>query len=815
MNFRRLCSVSLACCLLLGSKVHAQGILDSLQSSVVINGATTTIDPETGMVTYTGAVSVEYDDMQMRCNSASYNQVTGVVHATGGVLIWKDGTIYRGDSIDYNTITGVLSGSNVRSSLPAGQGSFYYAAKRFETDTKLLDHLEAEDVTFTMHDLADPNFRIQAREMNLQPEDKAELRDLKYYGGRTPLLWLPYVGQSINREAAFRFGPGYNSRWGAFMLTQYTVFHGTHTEARYKLDLRHRRGIAAGVDFFSMRHTPNRRNFGTLSLYALNDREPSLNVSGAPRQVVDNTRYKIGFQHRIYLPGPDVSTWYIDFDINKFSDVHFLEDFFFNDFRTNPEPDNQISLIKTDDRYVATLMTRLQLNKFYRSAERLPEFSLDTVRRPLFGSAIQYQSTTSLGMYNEKLGKYEEAELQRLAALGILGAPAVNADPAGAASLYAGLLGLPVGSVITPAQVTSGLGILNARLDEPGFARMHSYHEFLYPKTYFGWLNLIPRLGFGFTSYHSIDGSPTGLKNFSRGILHAGLEASFKLTRTWSDLRSEKWGLDGLRHVVRPYLNYSYLNAPMDKGLPGIDRLSATTRPRSIDPALFTAVDALRSWNVARVGVYNLLQTRRDYYTTDGYGSFSGLSDDSAGRTYTWAGMNTYVDLFAKDPEFSRSVSNLYNELFWRPVPWINVTSNVQLPLSSGQGSFWDVNHAITFLPSKNLSFQIGHQYLSDHPFFAQDSNLFFSRIHARLTENWGLSMNHIFEADDGTMEFQSYSLTRDLSSWLLSIGALVRDNRNGSSDFGVLFGFTLKEFPQLNFDLDIDPNPTGRGGSP
>jgi hypothetical protein len=73
--------------------------------------------------------------------------------------------------------------------------------------------------------------------------------------------------------------------------------------------------------------------------------------------------------------------------------------------------------------------------------------------------------------------------------------------------------------------------------------------------------------------------------------------------------------------------------------------------------------------------------------------------------------------------------------------------------------------------------------------------------------------MNHIFEADDGTMEFQSYSLTRDLSSWLFSVGALIRDNRNGVSDYGILLGFTLKEFPQLNFDLDIDPNPTGRGG--
>jgi hypothetical protein len=66
---------------------------------------------------------------------------------------------------------------------------------------------------------------------------------------------------------------------------------------------------------------------------------------------------------------------------------------------------------------------------------------------------------------------------------------------------------------------------------------------------------------------------------------------------------------------------------------------------------------------------------------------------------------------------------------------------------------------------------------------------------------------------DDQTLEFQSYSVHRDLSSWSASIGAMVRDNRNGESDFGLLFSLTLKDFPQVSIPLDMDPNPTGRGG--
>jgi hypothetical protein len=391
----------------------------------------------------------------------------------------------------------------------------------------------------------------------------------------------------------------------------------------------------------------------------------------------------------------------------------------------------------------------------------------------------------------------------------------VNADPLGAASSYAGLLGLPSGTAMSPADVLAGLNVINSRLTEPGYTRFHTYHEFLYPKTFFGWLNVTPRFGAGMTSYHSIDGSMSGNTNFTRGIVSLGLETTFKVSRTWSDVNMPSLGLNGLRHVFQPYLNYSYVDATQDAGLPAIDRLAPTTRPRSVDAGLFTAVDALRSWNVARVGFYNLLQTRRDYsVAANNNNYFYGGASDSSDRSYAWAGMNTYIDVFARDPEFGRDLSNLYNDLFWRPVPWISLTSQVQLPISSGRGSFTEFNHGVTFLPNRYMSVQFGHQYLSNNPYFQQDSNLFYSRIYTRLGENWGFAMNHIFEADDGTMQFQSYSLTRDLSSWILSIGALVRDNRGGANDFGILLGFTLKEFPQLNFDLDVDPSTSGSNGN-
>jgi LPS-assembly protein len=73
--------------------------------------------------------------------------------------------------------------------------------------------------------------------------------------------------------------------------------------------------------------------------------------------------------------------------------------------------------------------------------------------------------------------------------------------------------------------------------------------------------------------------------------------------------------------------------------------------------------------------------------------------------------------------------------------------------------------------------------------------------------------MHHIYEATNGILQFQSYSFSKDLSSWIASFGLMSRDNGGGVSDFGLLLSFTLKDFPKFNFDLDMDPNPGGRGG--
>lgn len=810
MTFSRLCVVLGCAALMIAPCASAQALLDSLTSNLNIEGVETTYDPETGLATAKGDVRISYTDVEIRSGMASYNATTGEVIARDGVVIWKAGTTYRGENIIYNANSGELSGDAVRSAMPMDMGSFFYETEKFETQTKLIQKLEGGDTYFTTHDVQNPNFRLRARKITIYPDDRVVLRNVTVLAGNTPVFYFPYIAQPLKEEVGYRFTPGYQSRWGAFLLNQYGVVHGDHTLAKYRLDLRTSRGLGVGADFLSLRHKDNRKNFGNLKLYYLRDSDPENNRTGEVRGPVGKDRYRVNFQHRIYLPGPEKSTWYLDFDINKVSDAHFYEDFFFNDFREMPEPDNQVSLVHTDPAYVATLMARFQANDFYTVGTKLPELSIDWTRRQLWKTGLFHQGTFTAGLLKDELGDEEERDFASLvrAGRGEIATPgSMGIDDV---RRYQTLLGLGNGAALNNADLNRGIDLFSAQLEGAGFSRVHTYQELLLPKTLFGWLNVTPRVGVGLTHYSDVEGTVPDVSDETKTLFHAGLDVSFKLTKTWSDFQKPSWGLDGLRHVLQPYLNWSYLDASETDGMLSIDRLSPTTRPRSLDVPLFTAVDDLRSWNITRLGMRNLLQTRRDY-TSSKNGSFYSATDESA-QTYTWAGLNTYVDLFAKDPEFDRSISNLYNELFFRPVPWVSFWMDWQMPLESGMGSFTELNQGVTFLPSKNLKLTLGHQYISDNPFFV-DSNLVFSKIYARLTDNWGFSMNHIYEMDDGTMEFQSYSVTRDLSSWMASVGAMVRDNRDGLTEYGILFSLTLKDFPQASIPLDIDPNPSGRGG--
>lgn len=781
------------------TKKSDDSFLPSLGQNIDIRGLETNFDPETGIATATGEVDIKFGDVEIIAGKAIYNSNTKDVIAQDNVTVIKGGTIFRGQNITYNFDTEDLKSNNIRSGLPP---LYYNSAmlksnlKAMEPDSGEVQRIDAGETYFTTHDSSDPNYHMTATSMTIYPDDRIVMHNVKIYFGDTPWFWLPAYVQPLDREQGYFFQPGYASEWGVFLLQQYGVMYGDHTLAKYLLDLRSKRGVAGGIDLKSLRFRDN-SNFGHILLYYAYDTSPETGIGDTQRgsTAPSKDRYRLEFQHRIYIPGPAASTWYLDFNLNKLSDEFMLEDYYFDEFRNNPQPDNQISLVKHDDRFTATLWTRFQMNNFYRTDERLPELALEFTRQPLWHTGIFYQGETSAGYYEDKLATADVTSLQASVATDKANLQTLTGNTLPQTGLVA--QGTPISPLVTADSVQKDIANLEAQLNGIHFFRVYTYHEFLYPMSFGqgGWFTVTPRLGGGGLFYNDVSGSPTVSGSQERGILHAGLDLSAKFSKVWSNVHSDTWGLDGLRHVVQPYVNYSYLNADPIEGLPTIDRLTATTRPRPIDVPLFTAIDDLSSWDIARVGVKQVLQTKRD------------------DTTYNWLSLNSYFDIFFQDPdkEFDRKLSNFYNDLYWQPLPWLRVNLDAQFPLGNAKGNFTEINPSISWMPAKFFNWTVGLAYLNNDPDFA-NSSLITSRVYMRLTENWGLTMNHIYEATSHQMEYQSYSVSRDLSSWVVSAGGLVRAI-NDTHDFGVVLMFSLKDFPQVSVPLDLDPNPAGRGG--
>ena len=75
-----------------------------------------------------------------------------------------------------------------------------------------------------------------------------------------------------------------------------------------------------------------------------------------------------------------------------------------------------------------------------------------------------------------------------------------------------------------------------------------------------------------------------------------GYELSFKAYRSWHDANSEALGIDGIRHVMRPYINHNYISSSEDR-----DHLYA-----------FDEVDRIEDQHWIRTGIENRVQTKRD-----------------------------------------------------------------------------------------------------------------------------------------------------------------------------------------------------------
>ncbi len=445
---------------------------------------------------------------------------------------------------------------------------------------------------------------------------------------------------------------------------------------------------------------------------------------------IEEDRYRFQWRHQQALR----ENLTLTADMNKLSDARFVQDFFPLEFGREREPDNVVDLTLRSPNTTASLLVRPQVNEFFAEVQRLPELKLAINRTRLGSTPLYYEGETSAAQLNNDAGD--------------------TGDP-----------------------------LLTGRSP-----RVDSFHQLVLPHAFFGWLSVVPRAGVRGTWYlHAPDSAPD-TNDISRVVYDAGVDTSFKLSRTWPGIQSRRWRIDGLRHIIEPFADYQWIPEPSVAAtnlfqfdalrqvtLIGGDTLSVT-RYSPIDFPAFNSIDSLAGQNLVRFGVRQRLQTRRD------------------GRPWDLVELTGWTDWRIEREAGEREFADLFGTLRLRPAEWI--ASEVGARYDFNNEILRELNTGTSVFDRDRWRVGVTTRYLRG------DSNTIGLSQFYQVTPHWALYTVHRFDFADGFLEEQQYGIKQELHDWYLDYGVLVRGERVKSDEFSVFIAFTLKAFPGFRLSV-------------
>jgi len=517
-----------------------------------------------GEVEAVGNVVIRRGTDELRAGFVRYNVETGEAHAEGNVVLTRGTDVWRGARLDYNLKTGVGVAENLTFDAPPFR---VVGCKTAEKKTGDLYIFTDTKVTTCTNAFPHCHYHVRARRLEVVPDESVTARGATWYFGPVPVMYLPYWHRNLRDHNGFRFVPGYGSKVGGFLLSAYSYPLAGSLRGQTHLDYRTKRGWGGGQDF-DWDVLGGGRGRGGLSMYYARDRDPWEQQEDPALSEVDRDRYRFDFRQAVAVTERDTV-----FARGQYlSDPDVLEDFFEDDYRRESEPDNHLVYAHRGNNYTVNVGARKRLNDFFTSVERLPETTVNFMRRELGASGLFYEGRTSAGYLQKSWAEREE------------------------------------------------------RADYSAF-RFDTANMLYRPSRHFGFLNVVPRGGYRGTCYSAtkktveVTETRTVAKSFSvvepsgatstvvrtvtetnvvardieqgagwRSRVEAGVEAAFKAFKTWQ-------GADGsYRHIAEPYANYTLAPRP-------------NLTPEQLYQ--FDEVDALDEEHHVRLGARNKIQVKQ------------------------------------------------------------------------------------------------------------------------------------------------------------------------------------------------------------
>lgn len=699
-----------------------------------------TADGKTGELVLSDKVVISHGKTRLFADRATFNNQTKQARAEGHVRLRQGYREWTSNSLDYNFETGSMKAGQARAEIGR---SLYFQSNTMESSDSKRYVLKGSYLTTSDYD--QPGYRLKAATIILYPDNRIAFHHLVLYVGKIPVFYFPYFvlplddGDGETFSSGTQVQVGSKGNWGPFILNSYTTRVSDSFRPTYHLDYRHNRGIAGGVDVrYKAGEWPEKKDEepgyprvrGKVKTYYAEDSKAQKNnamkdvvtSTGTFTEKIPNDRYQIRVTQRADI----TEEVYSKLKVNKTSDANFLEDFFEQDFLKEPQPDSFLEITKWSPNSTLSAMARPQLNNFYTTTERLPEVRFDMPRQSILGTGLFYESENS--------ADYLSKEFSRL----------------------------------TPG------------LQDYDTTRVDTFHQLLYPKQFFGFLNVTPRVG-GRATFYDRSRINASEPSVVRGVLNAGVETTFKLSRTWKGVSNKKWEIDGLRHVVEPSFNYGFVARPtqtpdrlyqfdVDRSSFGVNKNLAP-----IDFPQYTGIDSINKRNVIRPMLRQRLQTKRD------------------GSTWDLVEALLYQDINVAQYKGEKTFSDLFGELSMRPVRWLELGWVGRYDYDNNQ--IRESTSHLSVYRKKDWKVELTHSYFRD-----VGDQVGIGTWWA-INENWAFRTNHRFDPSDGSLFSQEYALDRDLHSWIATLSISELRPLNKDPDLRVWLTFTLKAFPEVSLD--------------
>ena len=754
-------------------------------------------------------VVVTYGGDVLMADEVHFNPQSKEATAKGNVRLYMLGQIYRGDLLTYNFRTKKMLSEKFRFL----DGKMMVEGESI--DSPELGHYDIAGGDYSTDNRETPGWKTKASSVSIYPGDKTIVENSVAYFGDVPFFYFPSLAlyeRDMGDSPDISFGSV--SRLGMFVQGAYRFALTDKVKGEVNLDYYGRRGWAGGAALSYV--TPGKNSDHPLTEVALrgwyiNDRGYQIYEENAERptnSAPPRGRYYFPYKHNTTIMkggNPIDKDRAPDFDapslssrsrVNVLSDAYVTQDFFPAEYIQDQQPNTYADVMYQDPNFTVTANARTQINNLFQTQQQKPSAKIEFKRQFIPGT-------------------YDKEEL--------LKNPDGNPGLAYEGESSVDNLGTQWNQVANQTDYSA--------------LRYDTYHQLLYPRQYFNWLNLTPRAGIRGTVYtksnlttngvaQNTQTGPTGNSqnladtSLFRYVFNFGFDASTKAYATWNEVKNKAWAIDGIRHVFEPFVQASYVPQPNVRPteFAGYDNRINTTESRTLNSTLYNSVDSIDRLLIVRPGMMNRILTKRD------------------GAPYELANWKIYTDYQPIRPDLtslnfstvqapetvSSSIPQLYNVFNFMPVPWWTGTVGATTAISGNGFNSLNLGSRWQALPALELG--LGYSYLDGFNYLdalnnqdvtttgAAQTSLINGSASYRLNESWFANAGVTYSVSPSLLQQVNVGLYRDIGAWILGGQVGNRQNNGAPSEFVALATLTLKAFPDLPLGFNQNPSSSGVG---